>query len=299
VLGKAAIRMTLITLEPGLRRLRAANPSPLTGTGTNTYIVGMTDLAVIDPGPDLPDHLDAILRAIEPHQRLQQIIVTHAHKDHSALAPVLAAWTGAEVLAFGTALDGRSPLMQRLADALPSEGEGLDLAFRPDRRLGDGDTVSGPDWMLSAIHTPGHLGGHLCLALGPILFSGDHVMGWSTSLISPPDGDMGAYMNSLDRLLSGGWHRLLPGHGEPVDDPASRIRDLIRHRRTREAQILAALGAGPARLEPLTAAVYHDIDPRLLPAAGRNALAHLIDLASRNLVTASPSLGPESIFARI
>lgn len=290
--------MTAETLARGLRRIRAANPSPLTGTGTNTYLVGTTDLAVIDPGPDRADHLDAILAAVRPGQHISRIFVTHAHKDHSALSAALAARTGSEILAFGTATDGRSRLMQRLADTLPTFGEGLDLAFRPDRRLADGDTVSGPDWTLAAIHTPGHLGGHLCFALGSVLFSGDHVLGWSTSLISPPDGDMGAYMASLDRLLTGNWHRLLPGHGEPVESPEPRLRHLIRHRRAREAQILAALGSGPVGLTPLTAAVYHDLAPALLPAAERNALAHLIDLASRNLVTATPAPGPGALYSR-
>ncbi len=290
--------MTLETLAPGLRCLRAANPSPLTGTGTNTYLVGTTALAVIDPGPALPAHLEAILAALGPGQQVSHILVTHAHKDHSALAPTLAARTGAVVLAFGTAIEGRSQLMQRLADRLPTSGEGLDFGFRPDRRLADGDTVSGPDWTLTAIHTPGHLGGHLCFGLGRLLFSGDQVMGWSSSLISPPDGDMGAYMASLVRLLAGGWHRLMPGHGAPISDPDARIRDLIRHRRAREAQIVAVLDHGPARLTPLTAAVYHDIAPALLPAAERNALAHLIDLVSRKLVTASPTLTPDAVFAK-
>lgn len=287
------------TIAPGVRRLRAANPSPLTGSGTNTYLVGSTDLAVIDPGPALPDHLSAILAAIGPGQRVSHILVTHAHKDHSGLAPALAARTGAEVFAFGTATDGRSTLMQSLADVLPSSGEGLDLAFRPDRRLSDGAAVSSPDWTLTACHTPGHLGGHLCFASETLLFSGDHVMGWATSLVSPPDGDMGAYMASLDRLLSGGWSVLLPGHGDPVEDPDSRIRNLIRHRQSREAQILAALRKGPVRLTALTATVYHDLAPGLLPAAERNTLAHLIDLASRNLITADAVLGPEAVFSRV
>lgn len=287
------------TIAPGVRRLRAANPSPLTGSGTNTYLVGSTDLAVIDPGPALPDHLAAILAAIGPGQRVSHILVTHAHKDHSGLAPALSARTGAEVFAFGTATDGRSTLMQSLADVLPSSGEGLDLTFRPDRRLSDGAAVSGPDWTLTACHTPGHLGGHLCFASETLLFSGDHVMGWATSLVSPPDGDMGAYMASLDRLLSGGWSVLLPGHGDPVEDPDSRIRNLIRHRQSREAQILAALRKGPVRLAALTATVYHDLAPGLLPAAERNTLAHLIDLASRNLITADAVLGPEAVFSRV
>ena len=208
-----------MTVDPPIRSLLAPNPSPLTGAGTNTWIVGATALAVIDPGPVDPAHLAAILDAIGPGQHVSHILVTHAHRDHSALAPRLAASTGAPILAFGTATAGRSPLMANLAPSLPTQGEGLDTGFAPDQRLGDGDTLSGPDWSLSALHTPGHLGGHLCLALGDTLFSGDHVMGWSTSIVSPPDGDMGAYMTSLQRLQARDWHRFLPGPRRPRHHP--------------------------------------------------------------------------------
>lgn len=282
------------TLAPLVRRLRAPNPSPLTGTGTNTYLVGTTDLAVIDPGPDLPDHLSAILAALQPGQRISHILVSHAHFDHSGLAPRLAQATGAPIFAFGSAIAGRSPVMTRLAPLLPAAGEGLDQVFRPHHRLSDGDSVSGPDWQITAHHTPGHLGGHLCLALGDTLFSGDHVMGWSTTLVSPPDGDMADYMASLRRLQAHPWARFLPGHGDPVPDPADRLASLIAHRLTREAQILAALALSPTKIPPLTARLYHDIPARLLPAAERNTLAHLIDLASRNLVTARPALQPDA-----
>jgi glyoxylase-like metal-dependent hydrolase (beta-lactamase superfamily II) len=287
-----------MTADPPIRLLRAPNPSPLTGSGTNTWLVGATELAVIDPGPDDPAHLAVILAAVGQGQRIGRIVVTHAHLDHSALAPRLAAMTGAPVHAFGSALDGRSPLMS-LAPDLPARGEGLDLAFTPDHRLADGDSLTGPDWSLTALHTPGHLGGHLCLAMGEVLFSGDHVMGWSTSIVSPPDGDMAAYMASLDRLSMQQWHRFLPGHGDPVETPAARLAELVAHRRQREAQILAALADGPDTLPPLTARIYHDIPRALLPAAERNVFAHLIDLASRNLITAAPSLHPDATFRRL
>ncbi len=285
--------------DPPLRCLRAANPSPLTGTGTNTYLVGATDIAVIDPGPDLPDHLEAILAALGPGQRLSYILVTHAHRDHSALAPRLAALTGAPVLAFGPAHAGRSPQMTALAPHLPTTGEGLDLAFHPTALLAEGDRIAGPDWDLTALHTPGHLGGHLCLALGQTLFSGDHVMGWATSIVAPPDGDMADYMASLRRLQASTWTRFLPGHGAPVEDPAARLAELIAHRLTREAAILAELGQAPDHITPLTRRIYHDIPQGLLPAAERNVLAHLIDLAARNEVSAEPALHPGARFSRL
>lgn len=284
------------TPAPGVRLVRAANPSALTGTGTNSYIIGTGRVAVIDPGPALPGHLDALLAALTPEESVSHILVTHPHLDHSALAPALAGRTGAPVLAFGTATDGRSPLMRHLASSLASGGEGLDHGFAPDQRMTDGDSVSGPDWTLRALHTPGHLGSHLCFAAGYICFTGDQVMGWSTSLVSPPDGDMAAYMASLDRLQDGAWRLFLPGHGPVVADPQDRLQALIHHRRTRERQILAALAKGPARLAPLTAAVYDGTPAALLAAAARNALAHLIDLTDRKLVTADPSPGPDALF---
>lgn len=288
-----------MTLDPPVRALLAPNPSPLTGTGTNSWLVGATALAVIDPGPDDPAHLAALLDAVGPGQHISHILVTHAHRDHSALAPRLAAATGAPVLAYGTATEGRSALMSDLAASLPAQGEGLDLAFAPDQRLADGDTISGPDWSLTALHSPGHLGGHLCLALGDTLFSGDHVMGWATSIVSPPDGDMGAYMASLHRLAARDWHRFLPGHGDPVETPAARVQELIAHRLGREAQILQSLAEGPARIPALTARIYADIPVALLPAAARNVFAHLIDLASRNMVHALPALHPDAEFAAL
>lgn len=282
-----------------IRLVRADNPSPLTGTGTNTWILGSGRVAVIDPGPASGGHLAAILSALETGEEISHIFVTHAHLDHSALAPALAARTGAPVLAFGGAEAGRSVVMSRLmAGGLRSGGEGLDHAFAPDRLLPDGALVEGDGWSLRALHTPGHLGGHLCLAAGDVLFSGDHVMGWSSTIVSPPDGDMTDYMRSLAGLAEGGWHRLLPGHGEAVENPAARMAELLAHRHLREAQIMAALAQGPATPMALTRRLYDGIAPALMPAASRNVLAHLVDLLERNEITAEGAPSAEGLFRR-
>jgi glyoxylase-like metal-dependent hydrolase (beta-lactamase superfamily II) len=285
---------------PRLRTILAPNPSPLTYQGTNTYLLGSGQVAVIDPGPDLPAHLDAIRAALEPGEAVSHILVTHPHRDHSALAPALSIATGAPVLAFGTATEGRPPLMQSLAETgLTATGDGLDLAFLPDQRLADGETLSGPDWQVTALHTPGHLGSHLCFSVGAWLFSGDHVMGWSTSVISPPDGDMRAYVDALQMLDRPDWTLFLPGHGDPITTPQDRVRNLITHRRQREAQILDALAHGPADAASLAQTLYADIPPNLLPAARQNVLAHLLDLQEKNLVTCPQQTGRNSRFHRI
>lgn len=283
---------------PPIRRVLAPNPSELTGAGTNTYIVGQGTVAVIDPGPLIDSHADAILAALAPGERIGQILVTHTHLDHAPLARPLAARTGAPVLAFGDWQAGRSAAMAGLAGADLGGGEGLDRDFRPDAILADGAVVAGDGWRIEAIHTPGHLGNHLCFALGDVCFSGDHVMGWATSLVSPPDGDMGQYMASLDRLAARRWSRFLPGHGAAIEDPAARIQDLIAHRRGREAQILAALEDGPADVAGLTARIYHGIPPGLVSAARRNVLAHLLDLLDKNRVTADRPPSPGTRYAR-
>lgn len=288
--------------EPGLRVVLAPNPSPMTLHGTNTFLLGEGAVAVIDPGPACPGHLAAIEAALEPAERISHIFVTHAHLDHSPLAPELAARSGAPVLAFGDARAGRSATMMRLAEAgLVGGGEGVDVGFRPDVMLGDGAVVEGSGWHLRALHTPGHFGNHLCFAtlLGgrPVIFSGDHVMGWSTSLVSPPDGDMGAFLRSLDRLAEEPAERFYPAHGAAVEDPAGRIAELRRHRRGREAQILAALAERADTPAGLVRRIYRDTPAALLPAAERNVLAHLIDLAERNLAAADGPLSPAARFS--
>lgn len=263
-----------------IHTLRADNPSPFTGLGTNTYIFGAATKTIVDPGPDTPAHLAAILAAVGG-QRVEAIIVTHAHSDHSELAPRLARLTGAPVLAYGDARAGMSAQMQALQAEGIAGGEGRDEVFAPDVFLRDGQTVRLGEVEIEVIHTPGHMSNHICLAMGDTLLSGDHVMAWSTSLVSPPDGDMGAYMASLHKLEQRKWRRFLPGHGEPVDDPATRLAALITHRLGREASVLAALAAGPATAAALTAAIYTDLAPHLHGAATRNVLAHLIDLQAR------------------
>lgn len=282
----------LVTLDPGLQRLRAPNPSPMTHTGTNTYLLGQGPFAVIDPGPDLAPHLAAILEATGGD--ISHIFVTHAHLDHSPLAAPLSTTTGAPVLAYGDARAGRSKIMQNLADI--GGGEGVDTAFAPDQRLRDGQITVGPDWSLQAIWTPGHFGNHLSFLWKNILFSGDLVMGWASSLVSPPDGDLTDFMASCRRLEKLQARCIYPGHGDPVADPGARIGWLIAHRQMREAQIRTALSDGPANADMLAARLYTDIPARMLPAASRNVLAHLIDLYQKREVSCLGELTDASMF---
>jgi glyoxylase-like metal-dependent hydrolase (beta-lactamase superfamily II) len=287
--------MEEMTTAARIRLVRANNPSALTGTGTNTWLVGEGVVTLIDPGPALPDHLAAILAALDPGEQIDRILVTHAHLDHSALTQPLAKETGAPVLAFGRAEDGRSPVMQALLEeGFSGGGEGADKEFIPDAMIKDGDRLDlpGSSAALEVIHSPGHMGGHLAFALGDVLFSGDHVMGWSSTLVSPPDGDMAAYMQSLARLSARAWSRFMPGHGGAVEDPAARLAELTAHRRQREAQILSALHEAPDHASGLAARIYTDTPATLLAAASRNVLSHLIDLSTRNQISAEekPSL---------
>ncbi|MEW9918773.1 MBL fold metallo-hydrolase [Marimonas sp. MJW-29] len=274
------------TLAPGLRRIVAPNPSPMTYRGTNTYVVGDRQLAVIDPGPDDAAHLQAILRAIKPGQEVSHIIVTHTHLDHSPLARPLAAEVGAPVLAFGDAEAGRSDVMAQLAaTGLMGGGEGIDESFTPDRTLKDGEIVEGDGWALEALHTPGHIGNHLCLAWGRTCFTADHVMGWASSLVSPPDGDLTDFMASCEKLAAREWDAFLPGHGDAIGAPAARLDWLVTHRRAREAAILDALRSAPATARAIATEVYTETPLALIGAATRNVLAHLVDLMGKSTVS--------------
>jgi glyoxylase-like metal-dependent hydrolase (beta-lactamase superfamily II) len=260
---------------PLVRRLLAPNPSPFTYTGTQTYIVGEGEVAVIDPGPDLPAHLEALTGALAG-ERVTTILCTHTHRDHSPAARPLQAATGAPIV-------GCAPLT--IDDEGPRADAAFDPDYRPDRILADGEMLSAPGWTLKAVATPGHTSNHLCFALHETgaLFSGDHVMGWSTTVVAPPDGDMAAYMESLGKLQARNDAIYYPAHGPAVDDPQAHLVRLIAHRRGREAQILAHLQEGEGRIPAMVADMYRDIDPRLHPAAGRSVLAHLIDLEARGI----------------
>lgn len=288
-------------IAPGIVRVRAPNPSPMTEAGTNTYLLGTREIAVIDPGPDDPAHLDAILRAVPRGGRISHVLVTHSHVDHSPLARRLSRETGAPVLGFGPSSAGRSAVMEALAAAghEMGGGEGVDTGFTPDHALSDGEWIGAGDWRLEVVHTPGHFGNHICLAeprLG-VLFTGDHVMGWAPSLVSPPDGDMGDFMRSLDRLRTRAGDRLyLPGHGAPVTRPHARVDELRRHRLAREAAIRDALAEAPGTPAALAARIYTDTPPALLPAAARNVFAHLVELERKNVARADGPLSPSATF---
>lgn len=287
-------------VAPRVRRILAPNPSPMTLHGTNTYLVGTTDLAVIDPGPDNSNHLEAILAAVGAGQRISHILVTHAHVDHSPLAARLSQATAAPVLAYGDAQAGRSAVMQSLAaQGLAGGGEGVDAGFRPDITLPDGGGVTGEGWQITALWTPGHFGNHLCFALDDILFTGDLVMGWASSLVSPPDGDLTDFMASCARLQERDDRIYLPGHGAPVIEPAARVRWLIAHRTMREAAILEALSHEPADAATLAARIYTDTPVALLPAAARNVFAHLVVLTQKKLISPENTLSWSARFHRL
>lgn len=261
-------------LAEGLAVVTAPNASAMTFTGTRSYLLGDREVAVIDPGPDDPAHLAALRKALAG-RRVSHVLVTHSHVDHSALARAF----DAPVLAFGPSGAGMSPVMRGLGRL--RGGEGVDAGFAPDVRLEDGARLRGDGWEIEAVHTPGHMSNHMCFAFAGGVFSGDHVMAWSTTLVSPPDGDLTQFMASLRRLQARADRRYYPGHGPVLEAPQAMLEWQIAHRLQREAQILEAL---PGDVSALTSRIYKGLDSRLLPMAARNVLAHLIDLSQRGKV---------------
>ncbi len=284
-------------LKPGLRRILAPNPSPMTYRGTNTYLLGQKALAVIDPGPNNSDHLQAILDAADGVP-VEAILVTHSHVDHSQLARPLAKATGAPVLAFGDSYSGRSEIMKRLeiSETLGG-GEGVDAKFTPDQTLQDMEVIEGKDWQITALWTPGHFGNHMCFAWRDVLFTGDHVMGWASSLVSPPDGDLRDFMTSCRRLQTREDRTYFPGHGAAVTAPAARLDDLIRHREMRTNQILSVLNNSALTIPEIVSCIYSDIPSGLHGAAERNVFAHLIDLIEKSEVVSLDPLSSKAHFA--
>ena len=265
---------------PRIARVLAHNPSAFTYYGTQTYLIGTDEVAVIDPGPDLPEHVDALEEAIGGRP-VAAIMCTHTHRDHSPASRPLAEWTGAPLI-------GCAPL------ALETVGPRADAAFDGDYRPGlvleDGETMEIDGRPLVAVATPGHTSNHLCFAYEGALFSGDHVMGWSTTVVVPPDGDMAAYMQSLEKLRQREDQAYYPAHGPPVTNPQQYVRGLIGHRLQREKQILNLVGEKALSIRDIVARAYPGLDPRLVPAAGGSVYAHLLDLERRGLVEADGEL---------
>ncbi len=278
------------TLSPLVRRVIANNPGPFTYTGTGTYLIGAgRDIALIDPGPDDKAHLDALMRAADG--RLSHILITHTHFDHCAGAATLSAMSGAPIYAFGPHPENNAPPLQE-----HNLEEGEDRDFQPDHILYDGDLLKGDGWTLKAIHTPGHISNHLCFALQEekALFTGDHMMGWATTVIVPPSGNMGDYFNSLELLLARDDEIYYPTHGAPIKSPHRFVRAVKAHRHIRDGQIMEHLKKGPALISDIVATMYANVDKRLHGAAAMNVFAHLIRLVDIGSVTAD---GPATLKA--
>jgi glyoxylase-like metal-dependent hydrolase (beta-lactamase superfamily II) len=275
-------------VSPMVRRVIANNPGPFTYLGTGTYIIGKGEVAVIDPGPAMDDHLSAILAATAG-EAITHILITHHHLDHSPLAAPLKAKTGATI--YGCAVKGAAGVAEVQME------EGGDDAFLPEIEVCNGAVIKGSGWTMEAIPTPGHTSNHICYALAEenALFCGDHIMGWSTTVISPPDGDMGDYFASLDLIKARGFTTLWPTHGPPVREVSPFIDAYIAHRRARETQILGALADGHTQIKAMVPVLYKDVDPRLHPAAAHSVLAHMIQLVREGRVQTSgePGLGSD------
>ena len=282
-----------VEVAPGVRRVTAGNPGPFTFHGTNSYIVGSDTLAVIDPGPEDEAHLRALLAAIGGRP-VSHVFVSHTHRDHSPLARILAGETGARVFAEGPHRPAR-PL--RIGETNPLDAS-ADTEFSPDHALADDEIVQGDGWAIRTVLTPGHAANHAAFALeGPgILFSADHVMAWSTSIVAPPDGAMSDYMASLDKLVARDDRLYLPGHGGPVAKPSAFVRALRTHRRMRESAIVERLKAGDRTIPEIVRAIYAGTDPRLHGAAGLSVLAHLEDLVARGDVAADGDVSIDTAY---
>jgi glyoxylase-like metal-dependent hydrolase (beta-lactamase superfamily II) len=280
----------LTRLSPLVRRLVARNPSPFTFTGTCSYIVGDGDVAIIDPGPDDAQHVDALLRAVDG-ERVGHVLVTHTHRDHAPAAAAIRRATGAIVV-------GAHRFQPRSGEGLHGLDAAHDRAYAPDRELAEGERIGGRGYTLEALATPGHTANHLAFALveEDSLFSGDCVMAWSTSVIAPPDGSMRAYMATLDRLRARSDVVYWPGHGGPVREPQRAVRALAHHRRQREASILTRLEAGDATIPQIVARVYENLNPALVGAASLSTLAHLEDLVARGVAAADREVGLSARF---
>ncbi len=278
-------------VSPLVRRVMADNPSNFTYHGTGTYIVGRGEVAVIDAGPALPRHVDAILEAMADETVTHQFI-THTHSDHSPAARLLKEATGAQTWAFGPHGSGR-------AEAAAVVEEGVDHAFTPDHRVRHGDFIEGADWTVECVFTPGHTSNHMCFALceEKTLFSGDHVMGWSSTVVSPPDGDMAAYMRSLDLLLERDDTYFRPTHGPAITDPKTHVAALIEHRRDREAQILTCLEKSITTIPEMVGVMYAGVDRALHPAARNSVLAHIVHMIETDRITCDGPPAERSVYA--
>ncbi|MBY3052513.1 MBL fold metallo-hydrolase [Rhizobium laguerreae] len=280
-----------VPVVSGVERVTVNNPGPFTFFGTNSYIVGSSSVAVIDPGPEDEAHFQALMAALAG-RAVTHIVVSHTHRDHSPLSRRLQAATGAVTVGQGPHRPAR-PL--RDGEINPFS-ESSDLSFMPDIAIGDGEMIAGDGWLLRALLTPGHTANHAAFALEgrEILFSGDHVMAWSTSIVAPPDGSMADYMESLEKLIARDDRLLLPGHGGPVTEPASFLRALKAHRLKREQAVLARIRAGDRGIAEMVKAIYRDTDPKLHGAAALSVLAHIEDLLERGEIAAD---GPPSLAA--
>ena len=280
----------LSEIAPGIRRIIARNPSPFTLHGTGTYVLGRGNVAVIDPGPADPAHIAALVAGLQG-ERITHVFVTHTHLDHSPGCRLLARHTNARIYGYGPHGAGRLE-----ADALVEEG--ADLEFQPDQRVGHGERIEGDGWSLECVHTPGHTSNHCCYALdrAGALFTGDHVMGWSTSIVSPPDGNMADYLASLALLLERDDPIYWPAHGPAVENPKTLVRAFIAHRQERERQILDCVGRGLRRIADMVPAMYGDLPEFMHPAAARSTLAAVEHLVARGALAAEDEVRLDGIY---